>query len=428
MSFFRVIVSRFYDVTLLAGAIVKAVSPLWPSEVKRRLSWLTQRISNPKLHSRGNGYLVHGVSAGEVKVAVGLVHYLSSADPYNEYFISSSTESGFMAASRALGQDGAFVMPLDMASRMNSLFLEIKPAIIVLVESELWPQLLYTAKIHNVPVVVVSARISDRTFARLSNIPIATSRLLSLVTHFFAQDNDTLCRLQKLGVDSERITVSGNFKLAPPIYKETEKVGSGPSHENQVMVFGNIHPAELDIVYSVADQLIHEFPKLCIYFIPRHPEKFTREMIQKTFSGRVRFGNGPVHDWKSLKGITWINSMGVLSEAYGNAQIAVVGGTFCEVGGHDLVEPLHKGAISVYGPNIRCQRSLHEELCYAPYAFQAESAAKLVEILSTLLRSPEMISRLSRAAVSDFTQYRRATEEMVKRIVALANGSGTYAP
>ncbi|WP_165505567.1 3-deoxy-D-manno-octulosonic acid transferase [Rhizobium leguminosarum] len=369
-------------------------------------------------------YWIHGVSAGEVKVAKALIKSLIAADPDRGVVLSSSTASGLSAA-MADDVAKAILMPLDLRPLMARTISCVDPACIILIEAELWPQLLHTAKRHHIPVIVVSGKISDRTNRRLSTFRPIANEILPFVTHYFVQDSRTEGRLRAFGVAPTQITVAGNFKLTPPDNLTVRSRTSSPGPSMRMLVFGNVHPDEAQVMATIAERVSAEYPFLTVLLVPRHPDKFDERSVKSLFARQIQFLTGEAYNLYGGE-IVWLNQMGVLASIYGMAEIAVVGGTFCDVGGHDLVEPLHRGALTIYGPNISSQRSLHDWLNGKPYAFQVHNVEELSQTLSRLLRSPSELATLREQALRDLAEFRSQSEKIAATVAKMARHEVRY--
>lgn len=424
MSLGRLVLSFCYDVFTLIAAGVVACSPprLWARD--RGPSWFLRRLRPPTDVEMTRPYWIHGVSAGEVKVAKALIKSLTTADPDRGVVLSSSTATGLRAA---MEDDAAkaILMPLDLRPLMARTISCIDPACIILIEAELWPQLLHTAKRHHIPVIVVSGKISDRTNRRLSTFRLVANEILPFVTHYFVQNSTTEGRLREFGVAPTQITVSGNFKLTPPDNLTGKSRRSSLRPTTRTLVFGNVHPDEAKLMAAIAERVSVEYPFLAVLLVPRHPHKFNERNVKSLFTQPIQFLAGEPYNLRDGD-IVWLNQMGVLASIYETAEIAVVGGTFCNVGGHDLVEPLHHGALTIYGPNVSSQVSLHDWLNRKPYAFQVHNAEELSQTLSRLLRSPSEVAALRDQALRDLAEFRSQSEKIAATVAKMARREVRY--
>lgn len=419
MKLMRPVLSCSYDVVLLLSAMIMAFSPRNLTTKDRGLTWFRRRLQSPSRPQVHQPYWIHGVSAGEIKAANAFVKSLNEINPKQPVVLSSSTPAGLAAAS-LVDKTNVFLMPFDLRRLMDRTVSRINPACIILIESELWPQLLHAAMRQHVPIFVLSAKISARSYQRLSKLPSITKELLSPVTHYFAQDTVAGAQLRGLGVRPSKITISWNLKLIPPVELKGSRYQSAEFDGTPILVFGNVHPDETHLIAKVVERIVTDITDLAVLVVPRHPEKYNRNQVESLFLRSIRFvSNGEVHPHAGE--ICWVNQMGVLASIYDIADIAVVCGTFCDVGGHDLVEPLHRGALVIYGPDTHGQSSLHSWLSDKDYAIQVQNIDQLHSNICNLLKRRDKNDLLRRSASSDLGEFKLKFSEIVEIINSKLN-------
>ncbi len=382
----------------LYGALVRAasllhyavLSPLGRSD-EGGMAWLRRRLATEfpgPLPGEATRIWIHAVSAGESKVAELLRRQLLGRDPSLSIVLSATTYSGFARAEALAGAGNSFVLPLDTLDVQQRLFERLQPDLMVLVESEFWPAQFAAARMAGVPVCVVNATMSERSFARHRRWPAVADRTLRLASRIYAQDEAIATRYRALGVGAERVVVTGNLKLAAAV---PDAAGDRPP----LVLFGNVHREELELLGPVVRRLRAERPGLGIWLVPRYPGRVPPEMLMAAFGTELRVvgtlgGAAP-------QGLCWIDSMGVLREAYRQCRVGIVCGTFARLGGHDLSEPLQQGAASLYGPDVSRQRALHAALAAHAAAGQVLAASDLPGAVAALLDDPgETARRLAR--------------------------------
>jgi 3-deoxy-D-manno-octulosonic-acid transferase len=380
------------------------VSPLGKSD-EGGADWLKKR-HHPVLPrpAETRRIWIHAVSAGESKVAELLRQQLLALDPATSVVLSSTTYSGYNRIRRAAGEESAFIMPLDTLPEQSRLFERLKPDLLVLVESEYWPAQFAAAQADGVPVVVVNATLSARSFARHRRFPAIARRTLAKARRIYPQDEQTLARYRYLGVPADRLDLAGNLKLAP--------LGNlpPPDRTRPTLTLGNIHADELDVLAPAIVELHQRRPARRIVMVPRYPGRIPVDELRR------RFGPGldVVEDLASTDAaLVWLDRMGSLADAYARSELAVVCGTFAPIGGHDLSEPLQLGAASLYGPHVERQRALDIALKGMDAAVQVSSAAELPDAVLHLLDHPA-----EREAM--VARYRALSEAAAKRLAEVA--------
>ncbi|MBK8085823.1 MAG: hypothetical protein IPK28_19475 [Devosia sp.] len=365
-------------VRVLSAVHYGVLSPLSASD-EGGWQWLRRRLTAvPPPAAAGRRVWIHAVSAGESKVAELLRRHLLAEAPELSVVLSATTYSGFARVSRIAGEAASFVMPLDTLAAQRSLFATLRPDLLVLVESEFWPAQFAAAAEAGVPVVVVNATMSERSFARHRRFPLVARRTLLQARRILAQDEPTLQRYLALGVPAERLAISGNLKLAPTGAVTAPRVDAAPT-----VVFGNIHEAELAALAPAVQTLRRQRPEVRLVLVPRYPGKLSAATLTAAFGTElVRVTDAA----EAVAGpLVWVDRMGALAGLYATATAGVVCGTFAPIGGHDLAEPLHMGAASLYGPHVERQRALDVALQAIGCARQVRNADDLVATLGEVL-------------------------------------------
>lgn len=369
------------------GALIEAlswlhyvvVSPLGKSD-EGGADWLRKR-HHPVLPKPTDGrrIWIHAVSAGEAKVAELLRQQLLALEPSLSVVLSATTYSGHARVRRVAGEEASFIMPLDTPGEQARLFERLRPNLLVLVESEYWPAQFAAAEAAGVPVLVVNATLSARSFARHARFPAIARRTLLRARRIYPQDADTLARYRELGVPAERLELAGNLKLAP--------LGNLPAPERSrpTITFGNVHADELEALAPAIVELHRRRPARRILMVPRYPGRIPMAELKRRFGDDLAI----VEDLAATESpLVWLDRMGTLAGAYAQSELGIVCGTFAPIGGHDLSEPLQLGAASLYGPHVERQRALDLALKEMQGAVQVASAAELPAAVLHLLDHP----------------------------------------
>ncbi|MHB8267411.1 3-deoxy-D-manno-octulosonic acid transferase [Bradyrhizobium sp.] len=411
-----------YDRILsIASLLYYHVTALRRGERKARLAWYRARKLPPQvsLSNQGSGAIwIHGVSAGEVKTAEKLAEAFRRLGINTKIVISSSTAAGYSRAAGIVEVDAAVVMPLDNRKPLMALFSQIRPAVLITIESEFWPNLFSLAQKHGVPVFVVNINLSKGSFRNFKRFDWFRRATILTVKHFYAQRPETRWRLLELGIPEDSVTVTGNMKLSPPTAEKvlrTQSLFTAGDASMKTVTFGNLHPEEMEGVKNVIHTLRSEVKDARIIIVPRHFAKFTPRQITTAFGLDIRIVRAASEILPSDRFI-WFAAMGVLESVYANSNIAVVCGTFCHVGGHDLVEPMHLGAITLYGPNVERQTALHLEIFRRMPWAQVASFDQLSQSLRDLFRSNEMWNSRQIDLQDTLRQFSNITDRIAKEI------------
>lgn len=399
----------------LYGALVVALSWLHYAVLSRfgksdegGADWFGKRLQ-PALPEAGQGrrIWVHAVSAGESKVAELLRQRLLANDPGLSVVLSATTYSGYDRVRAIAGDQSSFIMPLDTLEAQRRVLREVKPDLLVLVESEFWPAQFTAAAEAGVPVVVANATMSPRSFTRHKRNPAVANRTLLKADHIYAQDGIIAVRYAELGAPRERITVTGNLKLVP-----TRASATTAKAEPPLVAFGNVHRDELPALAPAIAALRTARPELRVVLVPRYPGRIPGEVLSSSLGAQLSIVDH-VADLPEAGRLVWLDEMGTLAGVYAEATIGIVCGTFAAIGGHDLSEPLHAGAASIYGPDVSRQLPMHEALAALGCATQVADAAALPEAIISLLDDAPRRERM----IAAFQQVSAAAERQLDALV-----------
>jgi 3-deoxy-D-manno-octulosonic-acid transferase len=333
---------------------------------------------------------VHAVSVGEVLAVSGLVEELKKRFPRHRVVVSSTTDTGQKLARKRFGEGDVFYFPVDFAFAIRPYLRALRPELMVLAETEFWPNFLRLTRKSGARVAVVNARISDRSWPNYRRFRWALKKMLINVDLFLAQTETDALRLGVIGAEAERIQVSGNLKFdmalpaAPPIVGSLRESlmasGAGP-----VLVCGSTVDGEESLLLRAFENVLVAHPKAVMILAPRHPERFDEaaKLLQQT---GVQFRRRSSWKNESLAGgVLLVDTIGELAALYALADLAFVGGSLVPRGGHNIIEPALHGAAIVVGnhtENFRDIVSLFESRGAVRIVGPAELPLTWMELLA----------------------------------------------
>ena len=350
-----------YSLVLALGMLVSL--PYWLYQVLRhgkyrtgflaRMGRVPPQLTNPE--SRGRPVIwVHAVSVGEVLAIAGLVREMRRAFPQHRVVVSTTTDAGQELARKRFDAGDVFYFPMDFAFAIRPYLQALQPELVVLAETEFWPNFLRLAHAAGARIAVVNARISDRSFPRYRRFRWALRRMLAHIDQFLAQTPEDSARLQSIGAESARIQVTGNLKFdvslpaAPPIVESLRRSlaaeGAGP-----VLVCGSTVEDEEPPLLKAFENLRVAHPRAVMILAPRHPERFDDvaillQQLGIPFHRRTRWAGEAL-----AGGVLLVDTIGELASLYGLAAVAFVGGSLVPRGGHNIIEPAQHGVAIVTG-------------------------------------------------------------------------------
>lgn len=409
---------------LLAGTAILSL-PWWLLQMLRRgkyraglgerLGCVPVRLKNTEAGS----IWMHAVSVGEVLAVSRLVTELKDAYPAMQIFVSTTTATGQRLARERFGESQCFLMPLDLGFAVRAYLKALRPRMLLLAETELWPNLLHLARKRGAAVAIVNARISDRSFPRYRRFRWFFRPVLANVDLFLTQTAADAERLRQIGASSERVQVSGNLKFDIRPHSSSrlaEELRAAIPQGSPAMVFGSTAEGEEEIVLDAFQQVLKRFATSTMVLAPRHPERFDKvaNLIAARGIPFVRRSAWPSP--ATLSGCVFLlDSVGELASVYAIADVAFVGGSLVPVGGHNILEPAQYGAALVVGPhtfNFREIISIFEK----GGAIRIAGAENLAGLLFDLLGDPEGRRRLGLRGQALFEQYAGATQRTLQAL------------
>ncbi|HVR70025.1 MAG TPA: 3-deoxy-D-manno-octulosonic acid transferase [Vicinamibacteria bacterium] len=359
---------------------------------------------------------VHAVSVGEVLAARPLLRGLRQRLRGHRIVLSTTTVTGqALARQGATDADAVFFAPFDWTGPVRAALAAVRPSLLVLVETELWPNLIHQARRAGVRVAVANGRISPRSFRRYRLVRGPLRRVLGDVDLFLMQAEAHAERIRALGAPPERVRVTGNLKY-DALPAGTPRAGGelarllGAARPGQTLwVAGSTVPGEEEHVLRALRQVRERVPGLRLVIAPRHPERFAdvlalAEKAGFTAARRTALGAGPWSDGDVLV----LDTMGELPDVYPLAAVVFVGGSLERAGGHNVLEPAVAGMAVVVGPHMENFQEIAEEFRREGALVQVGSPAELPGAITLLLTDPER---------------RRAIGERARALVARNRGA-----
>jgi 3-deoxy-D-manno-octulosonic-acid transferase len=355
----------------------------------------------------------HGVSVGEIHLLTTLIAAFRRRHPHRAIVVSSTTDTGLNEARQRFPNDTVIPYPFDFSWAVANSIQAIQPALIVLAESEMWPNFLAEAQSREIPVVLVNGRMSPRSFRRLRLVAgLARRWLFRRVNLFAMQSEDYAQRLQQLGVPPEKIVVTGSVKYDGATgERETPKsrelrqlfglIPAGVGSESPLIwLAGSTHSPEEEIVLRVFGRLSPRFPQLRLILVPRHPDRFAEVASRVEASGHPFVRRSQIHEpLSSLPLVVLLDSIGELGAAWSLAHLGFTGGSLDgRRGGQSMIEPAGYGVPTLFGPHVWNFRDAARRLVEVGGAFTIANEAELENQLALLIANPELREQMGRKA------------------------------
>jgi 3-deoxy-D-manno-octulosonic-acid transferase len=411
---------------------------------RKYITGLAQRLGQtPKLDSQvGPLIWLHCVSVGETEAARPLVRALQERLPSHRLVVSTTTVTGQQVARRAFGKDAAavFYFPIDWTWTVRRVLRALNPAAILIMETELWPNLLRECGRCSVPVALVNGRISPTSFRRYAKIRTFIRRVLGDLSVAFMQSEEDAQRISALGLADQRIQSVGNMKFdtAPLTTENNVAFELARRYElntdQPVIIAASTHSPEESVVIEAFKTIRENNQAARLLIAPRHPERFAevaRLIADSGFAWSRRSAIPSPSD--SSSAIVLLDSIGELRATFQLADIAFIGGSLIPHGGQNMLEPAAQGVCVITGAYTHNFASItrallaEDALIQLPKLSIAEAPAALAHAIAELLHDQTRRAAIGKRAQNVCAQNRGATQRTVEMIVNLLEPTSAVA-
>ncbi len=389
---------------------------------KRRPSWSDRLVrSAPSVDP--NGLWIQAVSVGEVEVARRILSELPGPPDSLPVTLTATTATGLALARKTLGNRVTVApCPLDLKSPVCRFFDAVQPRALVLIETELWPEMLHQAKGRGVPIAIVNARLSDASFRRYRRFRWLLRPLLAPLTLVLARDESDARRFEALGVPPERVHVGGNVKY--DLERDDTPLAwaddlPSMSAGRTIVVAGSTMDGEEALVLDALELLATQGPRPFLILAPRHPERC--DSVARLLADRgletMRRSQWTPGDTGSCE-VFLIDTIGELARAYGLATVAFIGGSLVQTGGHNPLEPAVWGVPVLTGPHVANFEEVYRELVAAGGARVVTDAGQLAAEITTLAGDETTRRQVGDVGRSVVDNNRGATARICKLLMS----------
>jgi 3-deoxy-D-manno-octulosonic-acid transferase len=370
---------------------------------------------------------IHAVSVGEAASIRPLVEGLRRELPAQRFVFSTVTPTGnTMISSVASPRDFVTYLPLDFSAVVRKFLRELDPVALVIVETELWPNLIYRAARKGIPIIVVNGRISDASFARYNLVRFLVAPLLNRLTVYCVQSERDAAKLTRLGLDPGKIRITGNMKFDITTREPGElraeygawRLSAGIESAERLLVAASTHQGEESQVLASFTQVRSRFPRLKLLIAPRHPQRCAEVEDEVRRAGldpvristvAARKGIG-IFKGSAPNDVFILDTVGKLMYFFAIADIVFVGGSLTATGGHNILEPASLGKPVLFGPHMFNFRDIAALFLEKNAAIKVADAGELSEQIALLLADPSRATLLGDAARRIIADNKGATQ------------------
>lgn len=367
---------------------------------------------------------VHAVSGGEVAAAVPVIKELKKKVPDQTILLSTSTEAGLTMSEKVSAEiEAAFYFPLDFPWIINRVMNNLSPRAIVILETEIWPNLVWEAAKRNIPVIMINGCIQDKNLAGYRRFSFFFKDVLRSYALCCMQTKEDGERIKAIGAEAEKVVVTGNTKFDhpapltqdtdPALLKAKEEWGLGET--GKIIVAGSTHPGEEEIILDAFQRL--ERSDLRLIFAPRHLKrvKEVEDLLKKRGIRYCLRSTGA----NSEAEVMVLDTYGELARVYGLADLVFVGGSLVPIGGHNPLEPALLGKPILFGPYMGNFRDIRTALLGKEAAIEVRDGNQLTQELARLLNNPTEAAGLGQAALEVIEENRGAARRNAELIAGL---------
>jgi 3-deoxy-D-manno-octulosonic-acid transferase len=377
---------------------------------------------------------IHAVSVGEVLAVLPLVQAVQGRWPARRLFVSTVTLTGQTLARKKLASDiGVFYFPLDWRFAVRKSLDTVQPSIVLIAETEVWPNFLRECDERSIPVLLVNGRISDRSVSRYRAIKPFMRHVLKNISFCCMQTELDRDRLLSLGADPTKVEIAGNLKyeiVAPRgVEAKTEEYRQllGLPTSRFVVVAGSTMKDEEPLVLAAFETLRSVCPEAVLVIAPRHPERFRD--VEKLFADRsVEYVKRS--DLKpgtqgacQTRQVLLLDTMGELATLYALASVVFIGGSLVPTGGHNILEPALFRRPMLFGPSMSNFREMSEYFLQHQAAVQVNDSAELGNELVRMFRDAESRQQIGDRGHGILMANRGAAQRIVNRIESVERTS-----
>jgi 3-deoxy-D-manno-octulosonic-acid transferase len=420
-----------YSMLLAAGLILTL--PYWLVQMSRHGKYragLSERLgiipSRLRVNQGAPTIWVHAVSVGEVMAVSQLIAELGRRLPGYRIVLSTTTDTGQRLARKHLSPQDVFYCPMDFAFAIRPYLRLLRPELVVIAETELWPNLLRLAHAYGASVAIVNARISDRSRPGYLRFRFLLERIFRSVDLVLAQTDEDARRLAQLGAPQARLQTTGNLKFdvpvpaLPPIVASLRKAFA-ESGATPILVCGSTVADEEPLLLRAFENILASHPRAVMILAPRHPERFG-EVGHLLEALGIRFWKRSLWAGEAVVGgVLLVDTIGELAALYSLADIAFVGGSLVPRGGHNIIEPAQHGVAIVVGPHTEDFRDI-VRLFQSHDALRVVGPAELPLVFMELVSNERARTMLGQRAAAILESQTGATGRTADALVQLLAG------
>lgn len=384
--------------------------------------WLERFGYGIKLAPPPNGILLHAVSVGEAMAAMPLIQTLLKTYPHLALTVTSTTVTGSERVQALLGDRvHHWYLPYDFPGAIKRFLKVVKPQLIILMETELWPNLIHYSR--NIPLILANARLSASSARAYGYVYPLTQWMLTHFTYIMAQSIADKERFIQLGAETERVIVAGNLKydlkISATVLKQAQALREALGVKRPIWIAASTHEGEEALILQAFTQVKQICKTALLILVPRHPQRFDKVAKLCTQQGFKVARRSKQGIKKEELDIYLGDTMGELLVMYGAADIAFVGGSLVPIGGHNVLEPAVLGKPILSGPYMYHFDEISTVLQNVGALQQVSTVTALVKVLVAWLTQPELAKQIGQQGRESVAENRGKVAQYTQLIAKL---------
>lgn len=384
----------------------------------------SERLGHIPFIAKPNSIWWHAVSVGETLAAIPLINAFQMQHPDIPIVVTTTTPTASKQVQMRLGNRVQHVYaPYDLPHVIRRFLSYVKPRMLIIMETELWPNLLHICHYKNIPIFIANARLSQKSASGYAKLGRLTYDMLQKISLLAAQNRVDADRFIKLGLPINKLKVTGTTKfditISGNLVTQAKMFRQGWGESRPVWIAASTHPGEEEIILQAMQKILIKFPETLLILVPRHPDR-TKEVIalcQETgLEICSRQSQKPI---QTTTQIFLIDTLGELLLFYAAADIAFVGGSLIERGGHNILEPAALGLPIITGKSMFNFSEIARLFLEQNALHQVSNAIDLSEQIIDLFSNPSYREKMGHAGLNIIAQNRGATEKQLTLIQTL---------
>lgn len=410
---YRLLLNLAIPFGLIGLAIRGFKNPLYWQRIPERFGFVPHTITT----NASFDLWIHAVSVGEARAAAPLVDRILRDHPNYKILVTTTTPTGSNTVTTMLGTKVAHCyFPYDLAWAMNRFISAIKPKLVLVMETEIWPNMIARVKKSNARLLYTNVRLSERSYKGYAKFPNLVASVLSQVDHFAVQGEQDQKHLELLGVASDKITQTGSIKFdvkTPASLRESAEVMRRQLGQDRlVWIAGSTREGEESRLLDCYLKLKKDLPSLLMIIVPRHPERFesVARKIQRKNLNSVRRSE-TAHELDKEIDVYLCDTMGELALMYASSDVAFVGGSLVPLGGQNILEPAALGIPVVFGPHMFNFPEISRITVQEGAGKMVQDDQELTAVLKELLSRPNLRDEIGNKGIAMIDKHKGALEK-----------------